>query len=504
MTARLFFEAMGEVADQYYMEAAFYAARASKAGKRRIRRLFVRAAVAAALIAALSVTAYAVYQAYFKDYFLAPIPTPAGTSEPADILSQPLAGISMVGYQGTPEYLALEEWLDWKEEHPAENYLAPDGGDDNTDYAWPDHHPFYGAYYTAQGQALDAILDKYDLKPHTNTASASLEEIYDALGTEPLLSEAYSGGGYIYDDGTVDLQVSDPANEINLTLFASVKGTLTDIHGFASTVYDEWSYAVPFGETVDLIVDDRGVGYILFETDGAYIIAEASHDFPGLTPMTKDELEAVADGINFAALADRFDGSAHPETADRVAALRENMLSADPNAAEPFETPNADEDHILAVSDEKISEAVLEDLGRYTFCGLPAGFADSLSGFENEQVYHGTSVQYDSVSGWYSQQTREYRLQYARFRNRDMTSDEYLDLIQKTILWSVSGTVSSCQVNGCDALLWDEGNGYSVYWYDTEADLLFIVSIYASPHGGEPVTEEEAISAAESVVKVPQ
>lgn len=332
MTAKLFLEAVGEAADQYYMEAAGYEAAATKTKRRRVLRLAVRVAAAAALIAALSITAYAVCQAVFKDYFLDPIP--AGTARSEEGSSGPLTRVSMTGYRGTPEYLALEEWLDWMEEHPAENYLAPDGGDDNADYEWPDYHPFYGAFYTEQGQALDAILEKYGLRPHHNTAAASAEDIYDALGTAPLLSEGYEGSGYIYDDGTVMLEVRDPAAELDLTLFAAVKGTLTDICGFSGLDYEEWSYAVPTGETADLVLDSKGAGILLFETEGAYILARASHDLPGLFPMTQTELEVVADSVNFSALSDRFDGSAHPETAQKVAALREKMAGAGTNAVE--------------------------------------------------------------------------------------------------------------------------------------------------------------------------
>ena len=151
MNAELFLEAMGEVDDRYYMEAVAYRADRS----RTVVRLLVRAAVAAALLAACTVTAWAVYRAAFQDYFLDPVPT-----EPAPSALR----LSMAGYRGTPEYLALREWLDWQEEHPPEDYLSPDGGDDNADYDWPDYHPFYGAFHTEQGRALDAILEKYGLR----------------------------------------------------------------------------------------------------------------------------------------------------------------------------------------------------------------------------------------------------------------------------------------------------------------------------------------------------
>ena len=93
MTSRLFFEAMGEVSDQFYMEAAEYQVEPSKTSKRRILRLFVRVAVAAILIAALTVTAYAVYQALLKDYFLHPASADTTQPTPKNMM------ISLVGYQ---------------------------------------------------------------------------------------------------------------------------------------------------------------------------------------------------------------------------------------------------------------------------------------------------------------------------------------------------------------------------------------------------------------------
>lgn len=497
MTAKLFLEAIGEVDDKYYMEAAEYEVTASNTRKARVLRLAVRVAVAAALIAALTVTAYAVYQAVLKDYFLDPAPT--NTAEPNQESTLPLARLSMVGYQGTPEYNALKEWLDWMDEHPSDNYVAPDGNDDNADYKWPDYHPFYGAYYTEQGEALDAILDKYDLKPHKSRAGASAEEIYDALGTEPILSGEYIGSGYVYDDGTFNLELRNSADKFDVTIFASVKGTLTDIQGFSSPIYDEWSYTVsPSGEIVDLVIDSNGAGIILFETDGAYILVHASHDFPGRQPITREELEDLANSMNFSALSKRFDGSTHLQTAKKVAALLENAENSVGSYMALNEPEESDDGYIRSISDDKISETILNDLGRYTFSVLPDDFADTLAATETEQKDQGAYTHSDSVSGTYSQGTRRYELEYVRFHDLGLDSGAYLDIIRKTLV-GVNGTINSCKVNEHNALLWVWESDYTVYWYDTEAELLFISSVYSLEPESDPVTEEEAISVAESV-----
>ena len=76
------------------------------------------------------------------------------------------------------------------------------------------------------------------------------------------------------------------------------------------------------GIELDLALDGRK-GIILYETEGAYVYADAYRydESTGEHILTKDELEAVAEMIHFDVLAKRYDGRDNKSIAKAVADL---------------------------------------------------------------------------------------------------------------------------------------------------------------------------------------
>ncbi len=336
------------------------------------------ALIAAVMALALSVTAYAAYQARIADYFL-PEAAPAETaaSDEAAIqeaaaeqtASPAQASMSMVGYQGTPEYEAYAEWTAWQKENPSD--FSSVGGDDSY-HETPDNYAvLYRAYFQDEADKLDEIMAKYGLTPLEARHSVyAPEEIYDALGTDPFLPDDAGGGGYIYNDGTFKLEAMD-LNGADASMYVSVKGSFSMISSGVDQNYEEWSYTTSGGQTVDLVRAAYD-SYILFETPGAYIYvnidagSQSEYD-PELDPLmdkewfmefereaqaqiaamggeltdeeieadweahvqerldaaeqfppqavTKEQLEAIADSIDLGVLAQRFDGTMTREQA---------------------------------------------------------------------------------------------------------------------------------------------------------------------------------------------
>ena len=265
------------------------------------------AAAAAVMAAVLGVTAYAVYQASLKDYIIQPSPAietgtepaPEPDAEAAEADAQPVqakARLSLVGYQGTPEYEAYAEWSAWHDENWDLDRFSELGVDDSY-YEVPENYALlYDAHFRDQAEKLDEIMEKYGLTPleelHVIYAP---EEVYDYLGTAPFLPDGSRGGGYVYDDGTFELEAIDfGTDSLSGTLYASVKGSFSMVTGFVPQDYEEWSYTTASGQTLDLVMGTDG-SLMLLETDGAYIHLDVDMGtepvYPD-QPKTKDEFRA--------------------------------------------------------------------------------------------------------------------------------------------------------------------------------------------------------------------
>ena len=487
--------------------------------KRRGLCLVTRIAVAAALTLALSVTAYAVYQARMADY-----------------LFPETAAMSMVGYQGTPEYEAFLEWTDWQEEHPYTQYLAADGSDDNADYAYPDYHPLYGAWYTEQGQALDAIMEKYGLTPHHSSAFfGSVEQLYEILDAEPFMSEAATGGGYVYDDGAFKLEADQPvgSDTVTYTLFTSVKGSFSDIYASAIENGQEWVYTTANGVALDLILGDNN-SMILAETENTYIHVGvwcgSKNDretwfSTGVTPFDRVGLEAFAETIDFAALARVFDGKALD--------LTEAIAEANTQRQQVMEQMNARLEAEEA-ENARISQEVVAKLGRYELSQLPEGFfaAGEMFGLQEDGS---ASVFEVFVPGLMDVVRRGYMkededslgslyLEYRRSHDHGVTNAEQFESAKA--FYSEQDGFMEVQVNGCQGFYYpsvewenvtDDSYEYSsrragVMWLDIENDLLFSLEMFGGSRLNEregeltvfddPFIPAELIALAETMVKV--
>ena len=500
--------------------------------------------IAAALTVLLSVTAYAVYELVIDQYVIdQPAPyeviqqDPAAPEEAAEQVS-PRSRISLVGYQGTPEYKAFTEWEAWQTANPVD--WAAMGVDDS--YTEVDlSHQLYGCSLPEQADALDAIMEKYGLTLHTTMAGYDkTATLYDALGTESFYTDAVAGAsnGYIYDDGTFKDEgrrvVLSDGRAVDMTVFVSAKGSFSTISGTIdlSQSYDEWSYTTASGVTVDLILT-ANEAEILAETDGAYIdVSLAAGSAPSYDPdtdpqlteqekevymnalsqipdmeyteeeleeqweshrqehirhqqaflppaVTKAEVESIADCIGFDVLADRFDGTAHPETGEKVTALRRQMMADNEAAQAAYEEDNADM--------EATTDTLLEELGSYN-ADMPEGYANMFTvGHQGHGMVWTELDGYDQVSQvWFDQDTMaSMNLEYYRFyadegRTQSVTEDAFRD----AVAYYAGKDYPLTEINGCEGFV-VAANGLSTraVWYDAERDLLFWMESYMEGSG---------------------
>lgn len=607
MNARLFSEAISEIGDKYYMEAATYQARSAKRPgvtdlsivgsthnseqrKRPGLRLVTRIIIAAALLLALSITAYAVYQATIKDYIIPPTEeSETHTTSPEITEELSRANISLVGYQGTPEYEAYVEWNNWWEESqdPRVEMGVNDAWHDTPD----NYYKIYGASFQEQADKLDQIIEKYDLALHTGEAplergeqydTRGAQSLYEALGTKPFISSPYtSSSGYVYDDGSFKLDCENWDDETAQEVFSfsmalNVKGSFFMISSSFPTDYEEWSYNTASGVTVDL-VQSANESAILAETEGSYIIILTNYGSQALYPMelaeddphyaqvhmsqeeyysmlrenepgltdegfqerydleaswetyrsqwevdteqplrgalSKAELEAFADSIDFSVLAEKFDGTPLDLTeelailqAENEAFLEEWYAAHDPSYQfEPaFESDEERDAYVVAQLGDWHPDAPTGYTHRYSRTEYYDG-RNETTRWSDEPLFGDVMYSYytaddDSLSFFLI-----YSRYYTSSDRTETANQEYFNGLKNHEFFDGNGNYyqpgKECTVNGYDAwyILSGELESESqLEWLDTDRDLIF--SLYLSPAQTER-SEEEMINLAEELIQ---
>ena len=364
------------------------------------------------------------------------------------------------------------------------------------------------------------------------------QDLYEALGTEPFFGESVANAaedwdvsGYIYDDGSFKAEFSEELSgerRVSMQMFVNAKGSFATISGVAELTEDceAWQYTTKSGRGVDLYLSPNGAR-IMAESEGAYISLSAhagsapSYDPAGdprlseaekrsyledclridpdmteaeqeaawqelydwqvevqrsmlPTAITKEDLQTIADSIDFAVLADRFDGTAHPETADMLPVLKARE-------AERFTMPSADEtSEQEAASREVIAQWDIFELTP------PAGYEDAfLSGHRLEQAPDWADRPAGDVV------TRQYmggngagliELSWYRFyADEGRTSSATAEVLGEARgFYEAQGySLSEQEIKGCEGFVFSDGSHEAAAaWYDLERDLLFLLGVY--------------------------
>ena len=262
--------------------------------KRRSPRTFAALAAAIMLAAALSATAVAEDWFGLRQAALPQGDAGSGVEENVELLS-------LQGWFGSPEHQAAADWQDFLSHYDDGGALDAIG---NGDTGLSERYLPYGVWTEEMAETLDAIAAKYNLALHQDNTIYDDTAAFLAV-TGPFIDPALIYPGYAYPDGTFQCDggwTAADGVERGFQFRRTAKGVFDEVYlniGDADA-YRQWVY-----ETAD------GVPLLLAErVDGSHalILADRPESFVAVNilgteqPLSREDLEAFAEGIDFSAL----------------------------------------------------------------------------------------------------------------------------------------------------------------------------------------------------------
>ena len=264
-----------------------------------LQKSLLIAAVIASLFAAMCAGAYALNLFGLRDFLVPGTKTVTGSG----LVSADVSYLSMAGAQGTPEYKAAEEWINWHWDYTGSQ---PKGWIDDdwepSDQNLKDSSKFYACYDDTMAVKLLEISEKYGLKLHTlSTTPLDLDDLYKLAGTADfvLADDVHVFPKYIYEDGSFSADGEDFTGK-SFGLIRSIAGTLppAEMHILNADDSHEWSYINLCGNIVSIAVtpsvSGELSGFILYSEGDATIVL-------GTQQTDKAQIEALADCFDFSA-----------------------------------------------------------------------------------------------------------------------------------------------------------------------------------------------------------
>lgn len=223
--------------------------------------------------------------------------------------------LSLQGYNGSPEQLAMKEWLDFQDQYDQDNALL-DANNHNESGIPEQYYLNYRCYTFEMVDKLNEILDKYSLKPlGSQFLFQRWEEplFYKALQIDSLCQP--NGGleglsGYIFPEGSFHAegdQTLAGEEDSRIVTFTYAKNQYLYPYYLAVKdleLWEQWHYTTADGTDVLLatyknallIICDCGDGFIQIGTENntpnTYVEQPAE-------PMTQQKAEQIADSFNY-------------------------------------------------------------------------------------------------------------------------------------------------------------------------------------------------------------
>ena len=150
---------------------------------------------------------------------------------------------------------------------------------------------------------IDEITAKYGLK--INTDMGDCDEIILTQKYGEIFSGDFTGGGYMYDDGT--FQLDAVFNGVNLQIRRCMRGYFDTVYLNLGTTknFEDYSYKTKSGVTVNISTGKDGMGnnrwIIAADLENSFVTLNIMpHDYDGNTKeYTKEDIQNLLDQIDF-------------------------------------------------------------------------------------------------------------------------------------------------------------------------------------------------------------
>lgn len=267
MTGKDLFFGLQYIGDDLIEEAELDGFGRQTVGKTVKKGLLIAAIVALFLL----LTGFAVF--LFKLEHLV-IPRAPSETTSTNAVAQNI--LSMQGYEGSPTYQALSEWLAFQASYVAQNPELRF----NSDYQRPDDYYHYPCYTQEMVDKVDELCEKYGLKTIGKAVFLDNQSEMEEYGFSAILAQdasphffnaqVFQGGSFVAD-GELDLSqdfektIQFQMRSLMKDVFYTVPLGLDDLSGLI-----QWNYQTRDGCTA-LLALSNWVGLIFLEKEDRFI-----------------------------------------------------------------------------------------------------------------------------------------------------------------------------------------------------------------------------------------
>ena len=280
------------------------------APKRKSKKTIITVLIAVAVVSALGITTFAAINGglasrTFGKSTWAPEDETYVDSDGEEYTFPEREFISLQGYADSPEFQATGEWLEFEDGYDRDFSIVTAFDEEVKRTGVDPFEEKYGAYliYSQEmADKVDEITAKYNLQLHKNLSDCDTDIVREKFGN--VFSEEVFGAGYMYDDGTFQLDCT--YKNIEFQIRRCMRGYFDTVYLNVGNIdnYEQWTYVTKDGYTVYLGIRSDGHAVISIDHEDSYVTMSIMPWDSDLNQVihTREELEDLVDQIDFSLL----------------------------------------------------------------------------------------------------------------------------------------------------------------------------------------------------------
>ena len=280
------------------------------APKRKSKKTIITVLIAVAVVSALGITTFAAINGglasrTFGKSTWAPEDETYVDSDGEEYTFPEREFISLQGYADSPEFQATGEWLEFEDGYDRDFSIVTAFDEEVKRTGVDPFEEKYGAYliYSQEmADKVDEITAKYNLQLHKNLSDCDTDIVREKFGN--VFSEEVFGAGYMYDDGTFQLDCT--YKNIEFQIRRCMRGYFDTVYLNVGNIdnYEQWTYVTKDGYTVYLGIRSDGHAVISIDLEDSFVSMSIMPWDSDLNQVihTRAELEDLVDQIDFSLL----------------------------------------------------------------------------------------------------------------------------------------------------------------------------------------------------------